>query len=41
VDRILYEVMHEGGDSRVKNKRNKEEKPKTQLMARAPRKREV
>ena len=28
VDRILYKVMHEGGDSRVKDKRNKEEKPK-------------
>ena len=28
VDGILYEVVHEGGDGRVKDKGDKEEKPK-------------
>ena len=28
VDRILYKLMHHGGDGRVKDKRDKEEEPK-------------
>ena len=38
VDGILYEVMHEGGDGGVKDKGNKEEKPKDTIDGKSTKK---
>ena len=38
VDGILYEVVHEGGDGRVKDKGDKEQKPKDTIDGKSTKK---